>query len=124
MPNVRKPSNDPPDTASALAALEEASVAADRLTTLGLWSTDDDAHGINAAGLQTLADLLAVVTVQCAVAGTTHAERVMHATGRAGLAVLGNLTDVLSGVEVSAEANRATIGLLDGAGRTARGGGL
>lgn len=123
MTNVRKPSDDTPNPATVLAALNEANQAAERLVPAGLWDDTPGQSGINRAGLQALADLLSVLTVQCAVAGDTHAERVMHATGRAALAVLGLLTDMLADVPADPERSRTAIRLLDEAARTARGGG-
>lgn len=90
--------------------------AYERLTVLGLVSADTSARGVNDAGMQTLADLLAVLTFQTGT-GTSQAEKVTSATSRAMLSALGDLFAEIGG-QPPMEAQ--TLQLLTAAVRTAR----
>lgn len=91
--------NDP----AKIQAFGDVLKAADRLTEQGLASTDP--RGLNADGLRTLADLLAVATFQFGT-GNTPAEKVASGSMRASMGALSDIISQLQGEPTSGDATR------------------
>lgn len=104
------------DFEANIAATGDVMAAYQRLVNLGLAIDDPNTRGLNDDGMQTLTDLLAVLTFQTG-GGASAAEQVCSATSRAMLSALADLYAEISG---QPDGGAHTLQLLTAAVREAR----